>query len=86
MDMKAKLIRSFLVETSTILFLLFMIQNEIPKLHGHIFLFWKDILFILDPNSVIDLVLHQTIKLKIGDGSSIFFLIWCVDQKRMETM
>jgi hypothetical protein len=47
MDIEAKLIRSCLVETSNILFLLLIIQNEIPKLHGHISLFWKDILFIL---------------------------------------
>jgi hypothetical protein len=63
-----KLIRSCLVETSNILFLSLIIHNEIPKLQGYIFLFWKDILCILNPNSIIDSVLHQNIKLKIDDG------------------
>jgi hypothetical protein len=48
-------------------------DNGIPKLHGHIFPFWKDVLSILDPNSVIGLVLHENIKFMIGDGSSILF-------------
>jgi hypothetical protein len=42
-------------------------------LHGHISPFWKDVLSILDPNSVIGLVLRENIKFKIGDGSSILF-------------
>lgn len=48
-------------------------ENGIPKLHGHISPFWKDVLSILDPNSVIGLVLRENIKFKIGDGSSILF-------------
>jgi hypothetical protein len=42
-------------------------------MHGHISPFWKDVLSILDPNSVIGLVLRENIKFKIGDGSSILF-------------
>jgi len=37
------------------------------------FSFWKDILSILNPNNVINSVLHQNIKLMIDDGFSIFF-------------
>jgi hypothetical protein len=48
-------------------------ENGIPKLHGHIFPIWKDVLSIFDPNNVIDLVLRENIKFMIGDGSSILF-------------
>jgi hypothetical protein len=48
-------------------------ENGIPKLHDHISPFWKDILSILDQNSVIGLVLRQNIKFMISDGSSILF-------------
>jgi len=48
-------------------------KNGIPKLHGNISLFWKDILSILDQNCVIGSVLRQNIKFMNGDGSFILF-------------
>ena len=73
MDMKLSLPGHALWKQVTTHFYSPTFENGILKLHDHIFPFWKDVLSILDPNSVIGLVLRVNIKFMIGVGSSILF-------------
>jgi hypothetical protein len=65
-----------LMKIGNIQFYSITFENGIPKLHGYISPFWKDILLVLDPNSVIGLVLRQNLKFMIGSSILFWSNVW----------